>query len=105
MLESLTFFGVSVEYFGVFRKLLDNSRSFHFGVTLEFSCVCVINTIVLQILQNYASYLGLQDYASHLLSKNNVFYQCKLYISTAFLKHHALPMHNAPAAQREQFIG
>ncbi len=36
-MESLTFFGVSVEYFGVFRKLLDNSRSFHFGVMMEFS--------------------------------------------------------------------
>jgi len=36
-MESLTFFGVRVEYFGVFRKLLDNSRSFHVGDTLEFS--------------------------------------------------------------------
>src|SRR5260370_28695220 len=40
MLESLTFFGISMEYFGVFQKLLINSRSFHFGVMLEFSGQC-----------------------------------------------------------------
>src|SRR5215467_1127693 len=42
-MESLTFFGVTMDYFGVFRKLLDNSRSFHVGDTLEFSCgICAV---------------------------------------------------------------
>jgi hypothetical protein len=36
-MESLTFFGVSVEYFGIFQVQRGNLRSFHFGVTLEFS--------------------------------------------------------------------
>src|SRR5438876_72986 len=36
-MESLTFSGVSVEYFGVFQVNIINLRSFHFGVTMEFS--------------------------------------------------------------------
>jgi hypothetical protein len=36
-MESLTFFGVSVEYFGIFQVQRGKLRSFHFGVTLEFS--------------------------------------------------------------------
>ena len=36
-LESLTFSGVSVEYFGVFKGFSVTSFSFHFGVTMEFS--------------------------------------------------------------------
>src|SRR5258708_34101211 len=36
-MESLTFFGVSVEYFGVFEVIFVNLRSFHFGDTVECS--------------------------------------------------------------------
>ena len=36
-MESLTFSGVSMEYFGVFQVNFVNLRSFHFGVTVEFS--------------------------------------------------------------------
>jgi pimeloyl-ACP methyl ester carboxylesterase len=36
-MESLTFFGVSVEYFGPFQVQRGYLCSFHFGVTLEFS--------------------------------------------------------------------
>jgi hypothetical protein len=36
-MESLPFFGVSVEYFGVFEVNFVNLRSFHFGDTMEFS--------------------------------------------------------------------
>jgi hypothetical protein len=36
-MESLTFFEVSMEYFGVFGRLFGTSCSFHFGVTMEFS--------------------------------------------------------------------
>ena len=39
-MESLTFFGVSVEYFGVFQENFVNSRSFHSGDMLEFSVCC-----------------------------------------------------------------
>jgi hypothetical protein len=39
-MESLTFFGVSVEYFGTFQMQYDNLRSFHCGVTMEFSFHC-----------------------------------------------------------------
>ena len=42
MLESLTFFGDSVEYSGVFRRFWNNLRSFHYGVTMEFSVLCDI---------------------------------------------------------------
>ncbi len=41
-MESLTFFGVSVEYFGIFQVQRGNLRSFHFGVTLEFSCMMCV---------------------------------------------------------------
>src|SRR5260221_9013623 len=36
-MESLTFCGVSVEYFGVFEVIVVNLRSFHFGDTVECS--------------------------------------------------------------------
>jgi hypothetical protein len=39
-MESLTFFGLSVEYFGVFQSNIVKLRSFHFGDTLEFSKSC-----------------------------------------------------------------
>jgi hypothetical protein len=42
-MESLTFFGVSVEYFGIFQVQRGNLRSFHFGVTLEFSLFGVLS--------------------------------------------------------------
>ena len=35
-MESLTFFGDSIEYFGTYRVRRGNLRSFHFGVTMEF---------------------------------------------------------------------
>jgi hypothetical protein len=41
-MESLTFFGVSVKYFTVFQEYFAKLRSFHFGVTLEFSTCCHI---------------------------------------------------------------
>ena len=41
-MESLTFFGVSVEYFAAFQENFVNLRSFHFGDTMEFS---VVNSI------------------------------------------------------------
>jgi hypothetical protein len=36
-LESLPFFGVSVDYFAVFKRFFSLLCSFHFGVPLEFS--------------------------------------------------------------------
>jgi len=42
-MESLTFFGVSVEYFGTFQMQYDNLRSFHCGVTMEFSLCCAVS--------------------------------------------------------------
>ena len=56
-MEWLTFFGVSVEYFGAFRVQRGNLRSFHFGDTMEFSesCVFVSLPMILQVLQDYAS--------------------------------------------------
>jgi hypothetical protein len=36
-MDSLTFLGVSVEYFDVFQGPFDTFRSFHLGVTVEFS--------------------------------------------------------------------
>ncbi len=38
-LESLPFFGVSMDYFEVFKRFFSLLCSFHFGVTLEFSCM------------------------------------------------------------------
>ncbi len=39
------------------------------------SGVCaVINTMVLEVFQNYASYFSLQNYASHGLQINNIFH-------------------------------
>ncbi len=39
-METLPFFGVSVEYFCAFSVYFVNLRSFHFGVTMEFSTMC-----------------------------------------------------------------
>jgi hypothetical protein len=41
-MESLTSFGLSVEYFGVFQSNIVKLRSFHFGDTLEFSFMCAV---------------------------------------------------------------
>jgi len=43
-MESLRFFGVSVEYFGAFPVNFVNLRSFHSVVTMEFS-VCTFSTL------------------------------------------------------------
>jgi len=42
------FFGVIVEYFGVFKGLLGNSFSFHSRVTVDFSVLCVPSAITLE---------------------------------------------------------
>ena len=36
-MESLTFFGVSMEYFGISEGLFERWCSFHFGDMMEFS--------------------------------------------------------------------
>jgi hypothetical protein len=41
-LEALTFSGVSMEDFGVFKGFSVTSFSFHFGVTMEFSSPIVL---------------------------------------------------------------
>ncbi len=41
-METLPFFGVSVEYSCAFSVYFVNLRSFHFGVTMEFSRCCAV---------------------------------------------------------------
>jgi hypothetical protein len=48
-MESLPFFGVSVEYFGVFSVNFADLRSFHFAVTVEFSLYFVPSTIIVEL--------------------------------------------------------
>jgi hypothetical protein len=73
MLESLTFFGVSMENFGIFEGLfgpfvLISFRSYD-GILISLRFV--INTMVLQNLQDCASYFRLQNYASQQIFKNS----------------------------------
>ena len=42
-MEPLTFFGVSMEYFGIYQELFAFSRSFHFGITMEFSKILCLS--------------------------------------------------------------
>jgi hypothetical protein len=41
-MESLTFFGVSMEYFGVSNRHFITSCLFHFGITMEFPTMCAV---------------------------------------------------------------
>jgi hypothetical protein len=72
-MESLTFFGVSVEYFGVLDRLFGHFVLLSFrsygGILMLFAIV--INTMVLQNLQDCASYFRLQNYASQQIFKNS----------------------------------
>jgi len=63
-----------MEYFGIFEGpngpfVLISFRSYN-GIHSE--CDFVINTMVLQNLQNYASCFGLQNYASQKIFKNSI---------------------------------
>jgi hypothetical protein len=65
-MESLTYFGISMEYFRVFQLNFVNLRSFHCGVPVEFSAVVFV--FLPMVLQN------LQNDASHPLFKNSAFF-------------------------------
>ena len=51
-MESLRFFGVSVEYFGAFPVNFVNLRSFHVVVTMEFS-VCTFSMLTVESFHDY----------------------------------------------------
>ena len=50
-MEPLTFFGVSVEYFGAFRVQRGHLRSFHFGVLSESFPGVKANILLAVVLQ------------------------------------------------------
>ena len=54
-MESLTFFGVSVEYFSVFERFFGTLCSFHFGDTMEFS-VIMNSTVTPEKVRNGSDY-------------------------------------------------
>ena len=59
-METLPFFGVSVDYFCAFSVSFVNLRSFHFGVTMEFSkdyVVCLLTHRFCRICKTYASHV------------------------------------------------
>jgi hypothetical protein len=68
MLESLTFFGVSMEYFWVFEELLVSLCSFHFGVAMEFS-VCGILSLIPWFCRICKTVLPISDCKTMLPSK------------------------------------